>query len=367
MIPFLDIKEINRQYHKELKEACSRVIDSGWYISGNELLAFEKEFSGYCGTKHALGVANGLDALTLTLRAWIVLGKINEGDEVIVQANTYIASILAITENRLKPILVEPDPTTYNLCPESINAAITSKTKVILPVHLYGQISPMFEIMDIAKKHNLLVLEDCAQSHGAMINDKKCGNFGDAGAFSFYPGKNLGALGDAGAVVTNDTELYNVISALRNYGSHEKYKNKYKGVNSRLDEIQAAMLRVKLKYLDKETQNRQNHAKTYLNGIKNPLILLPNVKNYLGHVWHLFVVQVNNREKFANYLEAAGIQCLIHYPIPTHKQNAFYEFENISLPLTELIHKQVISLPISPVISNSEVHNIIDIINKYEG
>jgi dTDP-4-amino-4,6-dideoxygalactose transaminase len=302
MIPFLDLKAINNQYSEALKEACSRVIDSGWYIMGNELSSFENEFAEYCGSKHCIGVANGLDALVLTLRAWKELGKLKEGDEVIVPANTYIASILAISENNLTPVLVEPDAGTFNLTSKSIEKAITDKTKVILPVHLYGQISPMKDIMQLAKRHNLLVLEDCAQAHGAMIDGKKAGTWGDAGAFSFYPGKNLGALGDAGAVTTDDNELLDILSALRNYGSHEKYKNKYKGVNSRLDEIQAAMLRVKLSYLARETKARQAIAKLYLEGINNPLLKLPEISTIEGHVWHLFVIQTAQRDKLVEYL-----------------------------------------------------------------
>ncbi|MGL4915237.1 MAG: DegT/DnrJ/EryC1/StrS family aminotransferase, partial [Aeromonas allosaccharophila] len=282
MINFLDLKAINNQYQQELKDACSRVIDSGWYIMGNELSQFETEFATYCGTKHAIGVANGLDALILTLRAWKELGKLQAGDEVIVQANTYIASILAITENDLIPVLVEPNQSTYNLDGATITAAITSKTKAILPVHLYGQSSPMPEIMAIAKQHNLLVLEDCAQAHGAEINGLRAGNWGDAAGFSFYPGKNLGALGDAGAITTNDDELAQTLKALRNYGSHKKYENLYQGVNSRLDEIQAAMLRVKLPYLEAETIRRQQISQAYRSGITNPLVTLPHVIDELA-------------------------------------------------------------------------------------
>ncbi|UOE85842.1 DegT/DnrJ/EryC1/StrS family aminotransferase [Vibrio splendidus] len=365
MIPFLDLKAINNQYADELKEACARVIDSGWYIMGNELNAFEQEFAKYCGSKYSLGVANGLDALTLTLRAWKEMGKLQEGDEVIVQANTYIASILAITENKLKPVLVEPDTDTYNLSPEAIKAAITLKTKVILPVHLYGQISPMLEIMKIAKENNLLVLEDCAQSHGALIDGKKCGSWGDAGAFSFYPGKNLGALGDAGAVTTDDEELNQVLTALRNYGSHEKYKNKYKGVNSRLDEIQAAMLRVKLQYLSDEIKARQNVAIAYLEGINNPSIVLPVLKGMNSHVWHLFVIKTSERKKLESYLTDNGVQPLIHYPTPPHKQSAYEEWNNSSFPITELLHKEVLSLPISPVMCFSDVNRIIKLLNDF--
>jgi dTDP-4-amino-4,6-dideoxygalactose transaminase len=366
MIPFLDLKEINKQYHQELKDACSRVIDSGWYIMGNELKSFEQEFANYCGTKHCIGVANGLDALILTLRAWKEIGKLQDGDEVIVPANTYIASILAISENKLTPVLVEPDPATFNITAENIARSITSKTKVILPVHLYGQISPMKEIMQLAKKHKLLVLEDCAQAHGAMIEGKKAGTWGNAGAFSFYPGKNLGALGDAGAITTDDDELLDVLSALRNYGSHEKYKNKYKGVNSRLDEIQAAMLRVKLQHLSNETKSRQDKAKKYLEGINNPFIELPKVINAEGHVWHLFVIKTTQRQKLANYLAEHGIQSLIHYPTPPHKQEAYEEWQDNSYPISEQIHRQVLSLPMSPVLSSNEIISIIELVNNYK-
>lgn len=366
MIPFLDLKTINKQYHAELKEACARVIDSGWYIMGKELDAFEKEFADFCGSKKAIGVANGLDALALSLRAWKELGKLKDGDEVIVPANTYIASILAISENNLTPILVEPDPATFNLTAKGIAKSITAKTKVILPVHLYGQISPMREIMQLAKQHNLLVLEDCAQAHGAMIDGKKAGTWGDAGAFSFYPGKNLGALGDAGAVTTDDDELFNVLSALRNYGSHEKYKNKFKGVNSRLDEIQAAMLRVKLRHLQSETKARQQVAKLYLDGINNPLITLPEVVNSEGHVWHLFVIKTAQREKLASFLAGNGVQSLIHYPIPPHKQTAYKELSNKSFLISEEIHEQVLSIPMSPVISSTDINLIIGMINNWK-
>ncbi|MFS1984174.1 DegT/DnrJ/EryC1/StrS family aminotransferase [Vibrio breoganii] len=366
MIPFLDLKAINQQYEKELKEACARVIDSGWYIMGNELKAFEDEFAKYCGSKFAIGVANGLDALTLTLRAWKEMGKLRDGDEVIVQANTYIASILAITENNLKPILVEPDVDTYNLCPEAIKAAITSKTKVILPVHLYGQISPMVEIMRIARANNLLVLEDCAQSHGATTENKKAGSWGDAAAFSFYPGKNLGALGDAGAITTNDKELSDLLVALRNYGSHKKYENKYKGVNSRLDEMQAAMLRVKLKHLDNETARRQHIAQLYSEGINNPNVSLPTIPRKEGHVWHLFVIQSDYRDKLMEYLKGNNIQSQIHYPIASHKQKAYVEYEGIQLPITEDMQRKVLSLPLSPCMSEDDVFKVVELINSFD-
>lgn len=366
MIDFLDLQAINSQYQKELKAACADVIDSGWYIRGKHVSEFENAFASYCGTSSCIGVANGLDALTLTLRAWKELGMLTDGDEVIVQANTYIASILAITENNLVPILVEPCSNTFNLTSENIQAAITSKTKVILPVHLYGQISPMDEIMAIAKKHNLLVLEDCAQSHGAMLNNKKCGTWGHAAAFSFYPGKNLGALGDGGAVTTNDSQLAETIRALGNYGSHEKYKNVYQGVNSRLDEMQAAMLSVKLKHLDNETKRRRVIAEYYLTHIKNDLISLPSINDVKSHVWHLFVIQTEHRDQFAEYLQASGVQTLIHYPLPPHKQQAYSYLNQLSLPRTELIHKQVVSIPMGPTLSDKEIEKVVKVINGFE-
>ncbi|CDH20995.1 Erythromycin biosynthesis sensory transduction protein eryC1 [Xenorhabdus bovienii str. kraussei Quebec] len=366
MINFLDLKAINKQYEIELKEACARVIDSGWYIMGNELAQFEQEFATYCGAKHAIGVANGLDALTLTLRAWRELGLVNNGDEVIVQANTYIASILAITENHLTPILVEPSPDTFNLCPNNIKTAITKKTKVILPVHLYGQISPMPEIANLAKKHNLLVLEDSAQSHGAEIAGKKVGNWGDAAGFSFYPGKNLGALGDAGAITTNNDELASVLKALRNYGSHKKYENIYCGTNSRLDEIQAAMLRVKLPYLDMETNKRREIATHYLNEIKNPLITLPMVLMDNAHVWHLFVIKTAHRSELQKHLVNNGIQTLIHYPIPPHKQLAYSYMNNKTLPISEGLHETVLSLPISPVMNKKQAIEVVKACNSFK-
>lgn len=365
MINFLDLKAINNQYQQELKDACACVIDSGWYIMGNELTQFEIEFAAYCGTKYAIGVANGLDALILTIRAWKELGKLKAGDEVIVQANTYIASVLAITENDLIPVLVEPNPITYNLDPEIVRKAITPKTKLILPVHLYGQISPMQEIMRIAEEFNLLVLEDCAQSHGAEINGKRAGNWGDAAGFSFYPGKNLGALGDAGAITTNDDELAQTLKALRNYGSHKKYENLYQGVNSRLDEIQAAMLRVKLRNLDVETVRRQQIAQSYLASITHPQIILPQITDELAHVWHLFVVRCEQREALQQYLTAQGIQTLIHYPIPPHKQQAYSEYQSLHLPVTELIHQQVLSIPLDPTMSDEIINQVITVLNGF--
>ncbi|OEC35322.1 dTDP-4-amino-4,6-dideoxygalactose transaminase [Pseudomonas cuatrocienegasensis] len=371
MIPFLDLKSINAQYREELISAAARVIDSGWYIQGQELKAFEQEFADYCGAKHCIGVANGLDALTLTLRAWKELGKLHEGDEVIVPANTYIASILAITENRFKPVLVEPDSATYNLCPVKTAAAITSKTKAIVAVHLYGQLAPMDEIMALADQHQLLVLEDSAQAHGAESNGKKAGNWGHASGFSFYPGKNLGALGDAGAVTTNDDELAQTIRALGNYGSHKKYENLYQGVNSRLDEMQAAMLRIKLKHLDSETQRRREIAKAYAQGISNPKLMQPISFNSVSqslsqHVFHLYVVRSTARAALQAHLTAAGVQTLIHYPIPPHLQQAYASWNPHVLPLTESMHQEVLSLPISPLMSRDDVQQVIAGCNSFQ-
>lgn len=371
MISFLDLKGINAQYRRELIEAATQVIDSGWYIQGSQVKKFEQEFAGYCGTKHCVGVANGLDALILIFRAYKELGKLNEGDEVIVPANTYIASILAITENRLKPILVEPDEQTYNLSPDLIEKSITPRTKAILVVHLYGQLADMPSINAIAKKHNLLVIEDSAQSHGASIEGQKAGSWGHASGFSFYPGKNLGALGDAGAVTTNDDNLAQTIRALGNYGSHKKYENLYQGVNSRLDEIQAAILRVKLKHLDAETTRRRQVAITYSNGIDNAKIRLP-IKHSISdfhklesHVFHLFVIRTKEREKLQAYLADKDVQTLIHYPVAPHQQKAYEAWSNISFPITEEIHNEVLSLPISPVMTDNEVQAVIKFVNSY--
>ncbi|WP_415397867.1 DegT/DnrJ/EryC1/StrS family aminotransferase [Sulfurimonas sp. CS5] len=365
MIPFLDLKSINAQYRTELIEACTRVIDSGWYIQGNECKEFEKEFAKYCGTEYAIGVANGLDALILILRAYKELGVIKDGDEVIVPSNTYIASILAISENNLVPVLVEPDINTYLIDPSKIEKKITLKTKVILPVHLYGQTCNMDEINDIAKKYNLKVIEDSAQSHGAYFKGKKTGNLGDASGFSFYPGKNLGALGDAGAVTTSDGELANAIKALGNYGSNKKYENLYKGVNSRLDEIQAAMLRVKIKHLDEETNRRKEIAIYYLENIKNENIILPTVRTNDNHVWHLFIIRTKQRDELQKYLLDNGIQTLIHYPLAPHKQEAYKEWKNESYDISEQIHDEVLSLPISGVQSFENTIKIVKAVNEF--
>lgn len=365
MIPFLDLKSINKQYQAEMLQAASRVIDSGWYILGKEVESFESEFADYCDTSECIGVANGLDALTLILRAYKELGILNDNDEVIVPANTYIASILAISENNLKPILVEPDIQTYNLDPKKIEDNITARTKAIIVVHLYGQLADMKTINQIAKKHKLKVIEDCAQSHGALLGDKRAGSLADAAGFSFYPGKNLGALGDGGAITTNDTKLATIIRAIRNYGSHEKYKNLFMGVNSRLDEIQAAILRVKLPFLDDETKKRQDIASFYLLNIKNEKIALPTVIHPDSHVWHLFVVRTKEREKLQKHLLEKDIQTLIHYPIPPHKQDAYKEWNGLSFPITETIHNEVLSLPIGSFLNQSQLQTIVEALNSY--
>ena len=365
MIPFLDLKTINSQYRQELIEAYTKVLDSGWYIQGQECQKFEEEFARYCGAKYCIGVANGLDALSLILKAYIELNIINYNDEILVPANTYIASILAISQARLTPVLIEPNLNDYTLDYTKIESKISSKTKAILCVHLYGQTCQMNKIKEIAQKYNLKIIEDSAQSHGAYFNNQRAGNLGDASGFSFYPGKNLGALGDAGAITTNDESLAKVIRALSNYGSQEKYKHVYKGVNSRLDEIQAALLKVKLKYLDKEIKNRQEIANCYFENISNNKIILPKVRKESNHVWHLFVIRTQNREELKKYLEKKQIQTLIHYPIAPHKQKAYKEWENDSYPTTEQIHQQCLSLPISPVQTLETTKKIAHIINEY--
>lgn len=371
MIHFLDLKKINLQYKDELSKVFENTLDSGWFILGEKEKNFEKEFADYCGVKHCIGVANGLDALILILEAYKQLGLMKEGDEVIVPSNTYIASILAISKARLTPVLVEPDINTYLLDENLIEQKITSKTKAILPVHLYGRLGNMDEINRIAKRFQLKVIEDCAQSHGASINEVKCGNLGDAAGFSFYPGKNLGALGDAGAVTTNDDDLASAIIALRNYGSHKKYENIYQGMNSRLDEVQAAFLSVKLRNLNRDNQLRKKIAHYYVNNINNDLITLPfskqtNITDLQSHVWHVFAVRVEHRKGFQNYLSDNGIQTVIHYPIPPHKQQAYSEWNNDSYPVSEKIHAQIISLPISPVMNDEDVETVCKVVNSYK-
>lgn len=361
-IPFLDLKKINISYSQEFKKAFDEVLKSGWFILGEQLKKFEEEFAAYSGVKHCIGVANGLDALVLILRAYKELGVMHDGDEVIVPANTYIATILAISHNNLKPVLVEPDIHTYLINPKLIENHITGETKAIMPVHLYGQTCEMDAINKIAQKYNLKVIEDSAQAHGAFYKNKRAGNLGNASGFSFYPGKNLGALGDGGAITTNNDKLAEVIRALRNYGSHKKYINEYQGINSRLDELQAALLRIKLRQLDADNEKRKKIANYYLENIKNPSVILPNVRHPNNHVWHLFVVRVKDRDRFQKHLAKKGIETLIHYPIPPHKQKAYIQWNNLNYPITEQIHNEVVSLPISPVMEWDEVDKVVEAI-----
>lgn len=366
MIKFLDLQKINTVHQQEIEERIIKTFRSGWYILGDEVKNFEENLAKYIGTNNAIGVANGLDALRLIFRAYIELGFMKAGDEVLVPANTYIASLLAVSENGLIPVLVEPNELTCNIDIEKIEEKITSKTRAILIVHLYGRIVFSSELLAIAKKHNLKIIEDNAQSIGASINGIHSGNLGDAAGFSFYPSKNLGALGDAGAVTCKDDELAKTIRSIANYGSDQKYMNRYKGLNSRLDEIQAAVLDVKLKYVDEENNVRIAIAKKYLSEIKNEAIQLPVAsENEKENVWHLFVIRTKNREQLQLFLKENGIESLIHYPIPPHKQDAYQEMNTLSLPITEVIHKEVLSLPISPVMEKEEVAKVIEVINKY--
>ncbi len=365
MIPFLDLHQVNLPYEKAFQDKLKQILDRGWYILGDEVKTFESSFAQYCGVKHCIGVGNGLDALILIFKAYIELGQLKKGDEVLVPANTYIASILAVLEAGLVPVLIEPESTTYTIDPKEIEKNISHKVKAIMPVHLYGQLANMEVITFIAEKYNLLVVEDAAQAHGSSFRGTLAGNFGHAAAFSFYPGKNLGALGDGGAITTNDTNLATMLFALRNYGSKEKYVHDYRGVNTRLDEIQAAFLSVKLPYLNAENECRKKVAKKYLSEIINPNILLPTVNDWESHVFHLFVIQLENRNGLQQYLKENGIQSQIHYPVPPHKQEALPQMNNLQFPVTERIHQQVLSLPISPVVTDGEVDYIISKLNIF--
>lgn len=361
MIKFLDLKKINNRYREEIDSRIKNILDKGWYLQGEENENFTKNFANFCGTKFALGVANGLDALNLIIKAY----GFGNGDEIIVPANTYIATILAISENGCIPILVEPDIKTYNINPDSIEEKITTKTKAIMVVHLYGQAVQMEKIWKIAKKYNLKIIEDSAQAHGAIYQENRTGNLGDASGFSFYPGKNLGCIGDGGAVTTNDEELFNKIKAIANYGSDRKYHHIYKGVNSRLDEIQAAVLDIKLKHLDSDNNKRREISKYYRENIKNSKIILPETYDEKSHVWHTFAVRTKNRDEFQKYLTEKGIQTIIHYPTPPHKQGAYKEWNNLSFPITEEIHNTILSLPISPVMTDSEIEKVVEVVNEY--
>jgi len=365
MISFLDLKKVNAPYEAAFHQKMESIFKKGWYILGDEVLEFEKNFAAYCGTKYCIGVGNGLDALVLIFKAYIQLGKLQKGDEVIVPANTYIASILAVLEADLIPVLVEPH-TSYTINPDLISEKITPKTKAILPVHLYGKLADMDKISALANKHNLLVIEDAAQAHGAKNNqDIKAGSLGNAAGFSFYPGKNLGALGDAGCITTNDGDLAKMIFSIRNYGSEVKYEHNFIGVNSRLDEIQAAFLNLKLPNLDAENQQRKQIATYYLENIKNPKIKLPEYVGNGDHVFHVFVIQTENRDAFQAYLKQNDIQTIIHYPVPPHKQKALSEWNNQSFPITEKIHKEILSIPLSPVMTVEEANFVVKIINRY--
>lgn len=362
MISFLDLQQINQQYSDEIMAAAAEVISSGWYVNGDKNNSFSASFARYCGSSYALGVANGLDALSLIIKGY----GFGPGDEIIVPANTFIASILAISQNGCTPVLVEPDIDTYNINPMLIEAKVTAKTKAIMAVHLYGQVADMDAINALADKYHLKVIEDAAQAHGAVYKGKKTGNLGDAGAFSFYPGKNLGCLGDGGAITTNDGKLFARIKEIANYGSTIKYEHCCKGVNSRLDEIQAAILNVKLKYLDRDNKKRREIATYYRESIKNPLILLPRCKDELAHVWHIFPILCEERDRLQKYLSNACIQTLIHYPTPPHKQRAYAEWEHYSLPISERIHAQELSLPVSSVMTMSEADAVVEAINEFK-
>lgn len=392
MIKFLDIQKLTDSFEPELSHAIQRVVRRGWFLLGEEVSAFEEEYASYIGVKHCIGVANGLDALRLIMKAWIEMGEMKEGDEVIVPANTYIASILAITDNRLKPVLVEPDATTYNLDPSQLVSHITSHTKAIMVVHLYGRACWSAKLEQIASWYNLRIIEDNAQAAGAMVpgpefrllkeeGSESCshplalhrtGSLGHAAGHSFYPGKNLGALGDGGAVTTNDDELAAVIRALANYGSAKKYVNDYQGLNSRLDEIQAAVLRVKLTRLDADNRHRCIVAQYYLENLKAEGLILPVDKclipdaDFISHVFHLFVLRHPERDKLQLYLSDNGIQTLIHYPVPPHKQRAYHDWNGMNFPLTEKIHREVLSIPISQMMEEEEYARVTEIINSFK-
>lgn len=362
MIKFLDLQKINERFKLDINDRVRSILNRGWYLQGVENDSFTRNFAMYCGTKGAVGVANGLDALKLVIKAY----GFGPGDEIIVPANTFIATILAVSENGCTPVLVEPDINTYCIDPDKIEAAITPRTKAVMVVHLYGHVTPMEKIWELQKKYGFKVIEDAAQAHGAIYNGRRTGNLGDAAAFSFYPGKNLGAFGDGGGVTSNDVELLEKVMALGNYGSDRKYHHIYKGVNSRLDEIQAAVLDVKLKYLDADNARRRDVAKYYRENIRNPRIILPQISDEMAHVWHLFVVRCDNRHGLAQYLENSGVQTNIHYPTPPHLQGAYKEWKSLSYPITEKIHEEVLSLPISPVMTREEIDFIVETVNNFD-
>jgi dTDP-4-amino-4,6-dideoxygalactose transaminase len=366
MIKYLDLKSITRMYEPQLSEAVNRTVQSGWYLLGNEVKKFEQQFAQYCGCDFCISTGNGLDALTIIMLAYKELGIIQTGDEVIVPANTYIASIFSIIQAGLTPILCEPSWESCNIDPKKIEKLITPRTKAIMAVHLYGRCADIPQIENIAKRHSLKIIEDSAQAHGAAINGKKTGNLGDAAGFSFYPGKNLGALGDGGAITTNDKKLAETARAIANYGSHKKYINIYRGVNSRLDEIQAAVLSVKLQHLDADNNRRKEIAQEYNAVIDNTLITLPKIGNPDEHVFHIYPIFSKHREQLQQHLLDKGIETLIHYPIPPHKQEALKEFGNLVFPITERIHKEELSLPCHPSMSNDDVSRVIEAVNSFK-
>lgn len=365
MIKNIDLKLVNQKYQTEIKEAVNRVVESGWYLQGKENESFEKNYSEYIGTKYCIGVANGLDALRLIMRAYIELGRFCKGDEIIVPANTYIATILAISENGLVPVLVEPEINSYQIDSSRIEQHLSSKTKGIMIVHLYGQCSYNEQIKNICLNRNLILMEDNAQAHGCKYKGIKTGALSDAAAHSFYPTKNMGAFGDAGAVTTNDVVLANLIRTLANYGSSKKYVFDYIGLNSRLDEIHAAILDVKLKYIDSDNDYRKNIAKYYIDNIKHPSIVLPQVNEWDEHVFHIFSIRTEKRDSLQKYLLDNGVQTVIHYPIPPHKQVCYKEWNDLCFPITEQIHNEELSLPISPVINIIEVIRVVELINNW--
>lgn len=365
MIKFLDLEKVTASHGDEIRQAVSRVVNSGWYLQGKENETFEKNYADYIGTRHAVGCANGLDALIWIFRAYIEMGIMKPGDEVIVPANTYIASILAISENGLTPVLVEPDITTYQIDPARIQAAITPRTRAILIVHLYGQCAYTEQIGQICSQHNLKLIEDNAQAHGCLYNGRRTGSLGHAAGHSFYPGKNLGALGDGGAITTDDEQLANTVRALANYGSTRKYVFRYIGRNSRLDEIQAAVLDVKLRHLDADNARRKQIARMYIDGITNPAITLPHLPDPDAHVFHIFPILTPHRDQLQQYLTDNGVQTIIHYPIPPHRQECYPQLHHLTLPITEQIHAQELSLPISPVMPDAEVAQVIRLINQW--
>lgn len=367
MIKFLDLQKITAKYADEIHEAVNRVVDSGWYLQGKENEKFETDYASYIGTKYAVGCANGLDALIWIFRSYMEMGVMQSGDEVIVPANTYIASILAITENGLKPVLVEPSIDTYQIDDSKIEEVITERTKAILIVHLYGQCAYTDKIGELCKKYNMKLVEDNAQAHGCKFNGKHTGSLGDAAGHSFYPGKNLGAFGDGGAVTTDDEKLAQVVRAVANYGSQKKYVFKYCGRNSRLDELQAAVLDVKLRHLDEDVAIRKEVAKYYIDHIMNHAIITPIVKDWDAHVFHLFPIRTKRRNELQKYLADNGVQTIIHYPIPPHKQECYKEWNNLSFPIAEQIHDQELSLPMSQVMMEEEMKMVVEVLNGWQG